>query len=143
MEIVKIEENNISEASKIYPENWKELNKGFCTDEFIARHTTEAQNEYVWSKVAKGKDFYMLVANKPVGVVSLQNSLIENLYVLSTEYRKCYGTMLLQYVLQQCNDIPSLLILSNNESANAFYRKYGFTESSKKKYTKNCRSIRN
>lgn len=133
MEIVKITENNICEAGKIHSESWKESHKRFCTDEFIARHTEEAQTEYIRLEIAKGKDFYMLVDCKPVGIVSVQSSLIENLYVLPTEQRKGYGTMLLQYVLQQCNGVPSLWILSNNERANAFYRKHGFIESGKRK----------
>ena len=137
MEIVKITEINIGDAGKIHSESWKESHKGFCTDEFISRHTKEAQTEYIRSEIVKGKDFYMFVANKPVGIVSLQNNLIENLYVLPTEQRKGYGTMLLQYVIQQCNDIPSLWILSNNERAYAFYRKYGFVESGKRKQLRN------
>lgn len=137
MEIVKITENNISEAGKIHSESWKESHKSFCSEEFIARHTEEAQTEYIRSEIAKGKDFYMLVNHKPVGIVSLQNSLIENLYVLPTEQRKGYGTMLLQYALQQCNGVPSLWILSNNERAYAFYRKYGFVESGKRKQLRN------
>lgn len=137
MEIVKITENNIGDAGKIHSESWKESHKSFCSEEFVARHTEEAQTEYIRSEIAKGKDFYMLVNHKPVGIVSLQNSLIENLYVLPTEQRKGYGTMLLQYALQQCNGIPSLWILSNNDRANAFYKKYGFVESGKKKQLRN------
>lgn len=133
MEIVKITDKNIAEAGKIHSESWKESHKEFCTDEFIARHTQEAQTEYIRSEVAKGKDFYMLIADKPVGIVSLQNGLIENLYVLPAEQRKGYGTMLLQYILQECNGTPRLWILSNNPKANAFYKKHGFTESGKRK----------
>ena len=137
MEIIQITENNISEAGKIHSESWKESHKGFCTDEFIARHTVEAQTEYIRSEIAKGKDFYMLMDDRPVGIVSLQNDLIENLYVLPAEQGKGYGTMLLQYVLQLCGDIPSLWCLSNNERACAFYRKYGFVESGKKNQLRN------
>ena len=137
MEIVKITENNICEAGSIHSESWKDSHKGFCTDEFVSRHTKEAQTEYIRSEIAKGKNFYMLVADKPVGIVSLQNSLIENLYVLPAEQRNGYGTRLLRYVLQQCNDVPSLWILSNNERADAFYRKNGFVESGKRKQLRN------
>ncbi len=64
-------------------------------------------------------------------------NLIENLYVLPAEQRKGYGANLLQYVLQQCIGVPSLWILSNNERTNAFYRKYGFIESGKRKQLQN------
>lgn len=79
----------------------------------------------------------MLIDHIPVGTVSVYGSLIENLYILPTEQRKGYGAILLQYVLKQCHDIPTLWILSNNNSANAFYKKYGFVESGKKKQLRN------
>ena len=137
MEIIKITENNISNAGKIHSESWKESHKSFCSEEFVARHTEEAQTEYIRSEIAQGKDFYMLIDHIPVGIVSVSGSLIENLYILPAEQRKGYGAMLLQYVLKQCHDIPSLWILSNNDRANAFYKKHGFVESGKKKQLRN------
>ena len=137
MEIVIITENNIRDAGKIHSESWKESHKSFCSEEFVARHTEEAQTEYIRSEISKGKDFYMLIDHVPVGIVSVCGSLIENLYVLPTEQRKGYGEMLLQYGLKQCNGIPSLWILSNNDRANAFYKKHGFVESGKKKQLRN------
>ena len=137
MEIVKITENNIRDAGIIHSESWKESHKSFCSVEFVARHTEEAQTEYIRSEITKGKDFYMLIDHIPVGIVSVCGSLIENLYVLPTEQRQGYGAMLLQYVLKQCHDIPSLWILSNNDRANTFYKKHGFVESGKKKQLRN------
>ena len=137
MEIVKITENNIRDAGKIHSESWQESHKRFCSEEFVSRHTEKAQTEYIRSEITKGKDFYMLIDRMPVGIVSVCGSLIENLYVLPTEQRKGYGAMLLQYVLKHCHDIPSLWILSNNDRANAFYKKYGFVESGRKKQLRN------
>ena len=137
MEIVKITEINIGDAGKIHSESWKESHKSFCSEEFVARHTEETQTEYIRSEITKGKDFYMLIDHMPVGIVSVCGSLIENLYVLPTKQRKGYGAMLLHYVLKQCHDIPSLWILSNNDRANAFYKKYGFVESGRKKQLRN------
>ena len=137
MEIVKITDNNIRDAGKIHSESWKESHKNFCSEEFVARHTEEAQTEYIRSEITKGKDFYMLIDHMLVGIVSVCGSLIENLYVLPAEQRKGYGAMLLHYVLKQCHDIPSLWILSNNDRANAFYKKYGFVESGRKKQLRN------
>ena len=137
MEIIKITENNISNAGKIHSESWKESHKSFCSEEFVARHTEETQTEYIRSEIAEGKDFYMLIDRMPVGIVSVCGSLIESLYILSAEQRKGYGAMLLQYGLKQCNGIPSLWILSNNDRANAFYKKHGFVESGKKKQLRN------
>ena len=137
MKIVKISEANIQEAGRIHAESWRESHKGFCTDAFIARHTTETQTEYIRSEIAKGKHFCLLIDQKPVGIVSLQGSLIENFYILPTEQRKGYGTILLKHILPQCDGIPSLWVLSNNERADAFYRKHGFIESGKRKQLRN------
>ena len=127
MDIVKITENNIGDAGKIHSESWKESHKSFCSEGFVARHTEEAQTEYIRSEIAKGKDFYMLIVD----------NVIENFYIIPSEQRKGYGAILLQYVLKQCHGIPSLWILSNNDRANAFYKKYGFIESGKKKQLRN------
>lgn len=137
MEIVKITEESIFNAGKIHSESWKESHREFCTEEFIASHTVETQIKYIRSGIAQGKDFYMLVDHKPVGIVSVWNDLIENLYVLPGEQRKGYGTQLLQYVLKQCNSVPTLWILSNNKRANAFYKKHGFVESGRRKQLRN------
>lgn len=137
MEIVELTENNIRDAGKIHSESWKESHKNFCSEEFVARHTEEAQTEYIRSEIAKGKDFYMLIDHIPVGIVSMYGNLIENLYILPAEQRKGYGAILLQYALRQCHDIPTLWILSNNDRANAFYKKFGFVESGKKKQLRN------
>lgn len=137
MEIIKITENNISNAGKIHSESWKESHKSFCSEEFVARHTEETQTEYIRSEITKGKDFYMLIDRMPVGIVSVCGSLIENLYVLPAEQRKGYGTVLLQYALRQCSGIPSLWILSNNGRAGAFYKKHGFAASGKRKPLRN------
>ena len=137
MEIVELTENNIRDAGKIHSESWKESHKNFCSEEFVARHTEEAQTEYIRSEIAKGKDFYMLIDHIPVGIVSMYGNLIENLYILPAEQRKGYGAILLQYALRQCHCIPTLWILSNNDRANAFYKKFGFVESGKKKQLRN------
>ena len=88
---VKITENNISEAGEIHSESWKESHKGFCTDEFIARHTKEAQTEYIWSEIAKGKDFYMLVDHKPVGIGAEPNGMTVEQFV--AKLRTCAEDM--------------------------------------------------
>lgn len=137
MEIVKVTEENIFEAGKIHADSWRESHKDFCSEEVVARHTKNAQTEYLRSEQAKGKEVYMLIDSTPIGIVSVQNSLIENLYVLPSEQRKGYGTRLLQYAIHQCRGIPTLWILSNNKRARAFYKKHGFSESGNIKQRKN------
>ena len=64
-----------------------------------------------------GAKVYMLVDEKPVGIVSVTDSMIEDLYVLPDMQNMGYGTKLLQYAESQCTDTPTLWILENNENA--------------------------
>ena len=133
MQIVRITESNVDIAGKIHAESWQDSHKSFCSEEFVARHTAQAQASYIRAQIAAGKDFYMLIDQEPVGIVSVQDNLIENLYVLPNEQRKGYGSMLLQHALDCCSGVLSLWILSNNNRAYAFYKKHGFRESGNKK----------
>ena len=71
----------------------------------------------------------MLIDKDPVGVVSVTDSLIEDLYVLPEKQKMGYGTRLLQFAVGQCSGTPSLWILENNENAERLYRRFGFTKS--------------
>lgn len=68
----------------------------------------------------------MLVDDLPVGVVSVNGCLIEDLYVLPEKQRQGYGTKLLQWAIEQCAGVPTLWILENNRNAMRFYEKHGF-----------------
>ena len=76
----------------------------------------------------------MLVARKPVGIVSLKENLIENLYILPREQGKGYGTALLLFAISRCVGEPTLWILDNNEKAFLFYTKHGFEKTGKVNY---------
>lgn len=130
--IVEIHEGNIAQAGRIHSESWKESHKTFCSAEFVERHSPAAQTEYLRRELSAGKKLFMLTDSQPVGIVSVQGSLIENLYVLPDEQNKGYGTRLLEYAVRQCEACPTLWILNNNERARRFYRKNGFRESGRK-----------
>lgn len=68
----------------------------------------------------------MLIEGKPVGIVSVYNDLIENLYILPEEQHKGYGTKLFLFAVEQCQEVPFLWVLSNNQRAISLYNKYGF-----------------
>ena len=68
----------------------------------------------------------MLIDGKPVGIVSIHNSLIANLYVLPGEQNKGYGTQLLTFAIGKCTESPSLWVLSTNERAKKLYECNGF-----------------
>ncbi len=135
MEIIEIDENNICEAGKIHSESWKESHRSFCSEEFVASHTKEAQTDYIRAEMSKGKNFYMLIDKYPVGIVSVYENTIENLYVLPSEQRKGYGSRLLHYAMEQCDKVPILWVLNTNVEACRLYMRNGFYMTEKKERT--------
>ena len=131
MDIMNEEWNKLYEAAKIHSESWKESHKAFCSKEFVEKHNIERQLEYLRNEINNGKDVYMLIDNIPVGIVSVKDSLIENLYILPEEQGKGYGTELLKFAINKCNNIPSLWILNNNEKAYKMYNKHGCIKTGK------------
>ena len=124
--MIEVDDTTIYSAANIHAEAWRDSHAAFCPEEFVALHTTERQMKYLQDEMDKGKRLYMLVADKPVGIVSVKDDLIENLYVLPSEQRKGYGTRLLDFALSQCSAAPRLWILDNNHGAYALYYKFGF-----------------
>lgn len=130
--IIPVDETNILQAAMIHSISWKESHRAFCTHDFIEMHTPERQREYLSSKKDNGAKIYMLVQEEPIGVVSVTNGLIEDLYVLPGRQNMGYGTKLLQYAIDQCTDTPTLWILENNKRAERLYRRMGFQETGRK-----------
>lgn len=133
MRFVEVTEMNIADAGCIHSESWKESHRSFCSAEFVEKHTPAAQAEYLRREIALGKQLFMLIDKSPVGIVSVDGSIIENLYVLPSEQRKGYGSQLLQYAIRHCTGTPCLWILNNNEGAYRLYCRYGFQETGRRK----------
>lgn len=131
-----VTEANIRAAAEIHAESWRESHKSFCSPAFIEAHTTETQIDYIRKELSQGKVFYLLYFDSPKGIVSLQENLIENLYVHPSQQRKGYGTQLLHYIEGLCSDNPTLWVLSNNHAAISFYRREGY------EFTGNRRELR-
>ena len=127
--IIPVNEQNIMDAAMIHSISWRESHRDFCTPEFIEIHSPERQLRYMRDKMNKGTKFFMLIDEAPAGVVSVTDSLIEDLYVLPEKQKRGYGTRLLQFAVGQCSGTPSLWILENNENAERLYRRFGFTKS--------------
>lgn len=136
VEIVAVTEQNISNAGWIHSKSWKESHQSFCSPEFVEKHSAEAQTAYLRREIADGKQVYMLVDGSPVGIVSVQDSLIENLYILPRKQNRGYGTRLLEFAVSQCQSLPTLWILSNNEAAYRLYTRYGFWKTGSRKQLK-------
>ncbi|MCI1981892.1 MAG: GNAT family N-acetyltransferase [Oscillospiraceae bacterium] len=129
--IVKVNDGSLMSAAKIHSESWKESHKSFCSADFVEQHTAEHQENYLRGEIKAGKKVYMLVENRPVGIVSVHENLIENLYILPDEQNKGYGTKLLLFAMRHCPEAPTLWILENNYRAYSLYSKYGFRETGK------------
>ena len=129
--IIPVDKTNLLQAATIHSISWKESHLAFCTPDFIELHTPDRQREYLSSKMNSGTKIYMLVDEGPVGIVSVTNSLIEDLYVLPDFQNMGYGTKLLQYAVGQCADTPTLWILDHNTRAEKLYRRMGFKKKKK------------
>ena len=91
-----------------------------------------ATGAYLKSKMEAGSSIYLLIADVPVGVVSVTGNLIEDLYVLPERQNRGYGTELLRFAIAECTDTPMLLILENNVRAKRLYERLGFSETGRR-----------
>ncbi len=124
--IVRVSEKNLLSAAEIHAESWRDSHSAFCSEAFVKQHTAARQKIYLEQEMRDGKQLYMLIKEIPVGIVSIKDSLIENLYVLPSEQHKGYGSELLLFAMKQCRGKPHLWVLNNNEKAQSLYCRYGF-----------------
>lgn len=133
--IVPVDPSNIAEAAAVHAAAWRDSHRAFCTPEFVEQHTTERQAAYLQRKMDAGSRIFLLVNEKPVGVVSVTGSLIEDLYVLPDQQGRGYGTKLLRYAAAVCAGTPTLWILENNAGARRLYERLGFAKTGNRKVT--------
>lgn len=126
--IVAVDKSNLFQAAVIHAVSWKESHRSFCSPDFVEMHTPERQQWYIQNKMNCGSKFFMLTEDEPIGIVSVKDDLIEDLYILPQKQRMGYGTKLLQFAIGQCKGTPSLWILENNTYAKQMYHKMGFQE---------------
>lgn len=129
---VKVDPSNIGTAAEIHSVSWKESHRWFCSQAFVDLHTPEHQIQYFQNKIRQGSAVYMLVAQAPVGVVTVTENQIEDLYVLPDYQNKGYGTQLLRYAIGLCRGVPTLWILENNVNAERLYLRMGFRETGRR-----------
>lgn len=130
--IAVVNQSNIDAAAEIHSVSWQESHRAFCSRAFIDLHTPGHQKEYLQSKINSGSAVYMLVAEVPVGIVSVTGNLIEDLYVLPEFQNNGYGSELLGYAIEKCDGTPTLWILENNKNAERLYLRRGFTETGRR-----------
>ena len=130
--IVTVDSSNLLEAARIHSVSWQESHRSFCSPDFIALHTPEHQEKYLREKMDQGSRLFMMIADQPIGVVSVTGSLIEDLYMLPAYQHKGFGTRLLHFAMEHCDGTPTLWILENNKGAEKLYRREGFRETGRK-----------
>jgi GNAT superfamily N-acetyltransferase len=130
--IIAIDQTNVLQAAEVHSVSWQESHRSFCSPEFVNLHTPEHQKDYLTEKMNAGSKIYMLVEDKPIGIVSVTGSLIEDLYVLPEKQGMGYGTALLQFAIGKCTGVPTLWILENNKKAEKLYRRIGFRETGRR-----------
>lgn len=126
--ILAVDETNLFQAAVIHAISWKESHRSFCAPDFVRMHTPERQRNYIRKKMNCGSKFFMLTEDEPIGIVSVKDDLIEDLYILPEKQKMGYGTKLLQFAVEQCTGTPALWILENNTDAKRLYHKMGFQE---------------
>ncbi len=114
------------QAAVIHSESWKASHRNICSAEFLAIHAPERQREYLETEMEKGAQLFVLISEKPVGIVTVCGDLIENLYILTSEQNKGYGTQLLAFAMKKCAGVPTLWVLNTNDRARRFYERHGF-----------------
>ena len=124
--IVAVDETNLLQAATVHAIAWQDSHRAFCAPGFVEQHTPQRQQEYLRRKMEGGSRLFMLVEGEPVGIVSVNGSLIEDLYVLPDKQGRGFGTELLRYAISRCAGTPTLWILENNTGAERLYHRMGF-----------------
>lgn len=130
--ITEVDGSNIAAAGAVHSAAWR-ASHGFCAPDFVAAHTPGRQTDYLRSKLEKGSRLYLLLSDRPVGVVSVTGSLIEDLYILPERQNLGFGTKLLRYAITKCDGAPTLWILENNTGAARLYERLGFAPTGRRK----------
>ncbi len=134
MDFVPLTEENIARAAAVHAASWQKSHEAFCSEAFVAEHTPKRQESYLRREMAAGKRIWLLEDEEDViGLVSVHGSLIENLYVAPEKQNRGYGTMLLHFAIDQCEEMPTLWILDNNHGARRLYERNGFAATGRSK----------
>ena len=129
MTITRVTEERLPQAAAVYREAWRESHRDLCTPEFLERRDCGA---YLEQQMAAGKRLYLLTGEEPVGVISMGDHEIGDLYVLPRAQGRGYGTMLLRFAMEQCGS-ARLTVLSSNTRALAWYERNGFAQTGQRR----------
>lgn len=125
MTIEPVSARNLFQAAAVHSASWRDSHQDICSPAFVDLHDTAHQMQYILEESRQGKRFFLLSTARPVGIVSVKDNEIGDLYVLTEEQGKGYGTALLEYAISLCQS-PTLWLLSTNERAHQLYSRMGF-----------------
>ena len=124
--IAQVDETNLDAAAEVHTIGWRVSHEEICTPEFVATHTTATQRDYLRQKLKGGSRIFLLTDGIPLGLVSVTENRIGDLYVVPDRQGQGYGTLLLQHAIRECSGTPTLWILETNRRAARFYEHRGF-----------------
>ena len=123
--IVPLTDALLDEAARVHSESWR-ASHGFCSPDFVAAHTPQRQRAMIEAQRDAGVRFFLLLRGGAcLGLVSVQEDLIENLYVAPAHWHEGIGRRLLAFAESLCAQ-PRLYVLSNNERAIRIYMSAGY-----------------
>lgn len=123
--IVPLTDALLDDAARVHSASWR-ASHGFCSPDFVAAHTPQRQRAMIKAQQADGKRFFLLLRDGAcLGLVSVQDDLIENLYVDPAQWHGGIGRRLLAFAELLCTR-PRLYVLCNNERAIRIYMRAGY-----------------
>ena len=119
MEIVLVDYQNFDAAVAIYTDSWRESHKEICTKEFLENRDYKG---YLQKKLGK---LFLIIDDIPVGVFSMNEDVLGDLYIHPAYQGKGYGTAAIRFAIGKVPQLR-LTVLSGNQRAVFLYEKMGF-----------------
>ena len=119
MEILLVDQDIFHTALSVYTDSWKVSHKNICTQQFLENRDYEG---YLRKKLGR---LYLMTDVVPIGVFSLEENELGDLYIHPAYQRKGYGTRAIRFALHKFPHLR-LTVLSNNINAIRLYEKLGF-----------------
>lgn len=131
--IEPVTQANLMQAAEVHAASWCDANRAICSAEFLSLHTAQRQAQYLQQRMEDGARIYLLSDDsEPVGIVSVQDDVIGDLYVMPEKQGRGYGTRLLRFAMSLCAAAPTLWVLAHNRRAMALYERMGFRATGEK-----------
>ena len=123
--IMPLTDGYLDAAARVFSDSWR-ASHDFCAPAFVVAHTPQHQRARILAQREEGKRFFLLLRDGAcLGLVSVHDDLIENLYIDPAHWHQGIGRQLLAYAESLCTR-PRLFVLSNNGRAIHIYTRAGY-----------------